>query len=52
MTFDEFMELVLKDFPNAHVGEDSDGQLVIYTNLKETLDGSEIRDIDTGDLYL
>jgi len=33
MTFDEFMELVLGDFPNAEVGQDNDGQLVIYTNM-------------------
>lgn len=35
MTFDEFMAKVLEAFPEAMVGEDNDGQLVIYTNLRE-----------------
>lgn len=35
MTFDEFMKKVLEAFPEAMVGEDNDGQLIIYTNLHE-----------------
>jgi hypothetical protein len=31
--FKEFMVLMLNTFPNAEVGEDNDGQLVIYTAL-------------------
>jgi hypothetical protein len=34
MTFNEFMQKMLDAFPQAQVGEDNDGQLVIYTNLK------------------
>ena len=33
MSIDEFMELVLNNFPNARVGEDMDGQIIIYTGL-------------------
>lgn len=39
MSFDDFMRLVLAQFPNAEVGQDNDGQLVVYTGLHE-LDGS------------
>lgn len=34
MTFDEFMSKVVATFPNADVGEDNEGQLVIYTGLQ------------------
>jgi hypothetical protein len=39
MDMDELMREVLKTFPKADVGEDNDGQLVIYTNL--TLDANQ-----------
>lgn len=35
MTFDEFMRKMLDVFPDAEVGTDNDGQLIIYTNLTE-----------------
>lgn len=33
MTFDEIMRRMLEVFPDAELGEDSDGQLVVYTGL-------------------
>lgn len=33
MNFDQFLVKVLVAFPNAQVGEDNDGQLIIHTNL-------------------
>ena len=36
MTFDEFMDKMLTAFPDATVGTDNDGQLVIYTGLRGT----------------
>lgn len=36
MTFDDFMKKVTENFPQATVGEDNDGQLIIYTNLIDT----------------
>lgn len=38
-TFDDLMRLVLKHLPMAQLEEDYDGQIVIYTNLRETSDG-------------
>lgn len=35
-TDDEFMQRMLNAFPEATVGQDNDGQLVIYTNLRLT----------------
>lgn len=40
-TFDDFMALVTTTFPGASVGEDNDGQLVIYTNLRVGEEGGE-----------
>ena len=37
-TFDELHKLVMAIFPEAMLGEDYEGQLVIYTNL--TIDQS------------
>lgn len=34
VTIDDIMRSVLEILPNATVGEDSDGQVVIYTNLR------------------
>lgn len=33
MTFDELMIIALSIFPEAEVGEDTDGQVVIHTGL-------------------
>jgi hypothetical protein len=35
----ELIELVALHFPGATIGEDNDGQIVIYTDLAETPDG-------------
>lgn len=40
-TDDEFMQRMLNAFPEATVGQDNDGQLVIYTNLRLTGDRIE-----------
>ena len=34
MTFDEMLRKVLVIFPDAEAGEDSDGQIVIYTDVE------------------
>jgi hypothetical protein len=34
VTFNEMVEAVLKIFPGATFGDDFDGQIVIYTDLK------------------
>lgn len=36
---DGFMEFMLLNYPKAELGEDNDGQLVIYTGLKQHDDG-------------
>lgn len=33
MTSDEFLAKVLEVVPGAEIGEDNDGQIVIYTNM-------------------
>lgn len=40
MHFDDIMEAVLELFPNAELGQDSDGQLTVHTDffLSETED--------------
>lgn len=35
----ELIEFVTLHFPTATIGEDNDGQIVIYTDLAETPDG-------------
>lgn len=39
MTFNELVAEIIKSIPNATFGEDSDGQIVIYTG-KEQQDSS------------
>lgn len=39
MDANELIREVLKLFPTATIGEDNDGQIVIYTDLAETPDG-------------
>lgn len=34
MTFDDLMRKVLKEFPNAELGEDNEGQIIIHTGLR------------------
>lgn len=38
-TVNDLLTQVLRLFPNAEIGEDNDGQLVIYTGLSEGADG-------------
>ena len=40
MTFDELYTKVLEILPNATFGEDNEGQLIIYTDLRESENGS------------
>lgn len=37
--FDTFLARVLSAFPAAQVEEDNDGQIIIYTGLRETTEG-------------
>jgi len=41
-TFDDLMHAVLEILPNAELGEDFDGQIIIYTNLRELGDTGAI----------
>lgn len=38
-TLGDLMNLIGGPLPNATVGDDNDGQLVIYTDVRETADG-------------
>ena len=40
MHFNEIMNLILENFPNAELAEDNDGQLIIYTGLES--DGNDL----------
>lgn len=40
MTLDQLLSIILPLMPDATVGEDNDGQVVIYTNLIEMPDGT------------
>lgn len=40
MTLAELLSIILPLMPEAEVGEDNDGQIVIYTNLIEMPDGT------------
>ena len=42
MDFDEVMNRVLKVFPNAQLSEDSDGQLIVCTNLHPDSQGNYV----------
>ena len=42
MTFQELVEAIAKILPNAEVGEDSDGQIVVYTSLSEAPNKEEL----------
>lgn len=44
MTEDEFMRAALNAFPLAMIGQDNDGQLIVYTNL--TLRNGEVVEVD------
>lgn len=42
MTTNEFMNKMLELLPDAVLGEDEDGQLIIYTGLMEREDGQVV----------
>ena len=44
-TTDELLRALLAILPNASIGEDLDGQIVVYTNLQEAKDG--LKDMDS-----
>ena len=44
-TSDDLLRAILRIIPGASIGEDNDGQIVIYTNLQETPKGVK----DMGD---
>lgn len=45
MKYDDLMRAVLAILPNAQLGEDNDGQIVVYTDKKAGPDG-EVQDLD------
>ena len=49
-TMDGFMDAVLELLPQATLSEDSDGQIIVHTGLRESADGSVVTAPDvTGD---
>ena len=44
--FDDLCSKVLEILPNASLGEDNDGQIVVYTNLTVIEDDGSIQDMD------
>ena len=44
--FDELLRDILEILPNATVGEDNEGQLVIYTNLKVVSSDGHLVDME------
>jgi len=48
MTFDELVSKIIEILPTCEFGEDLDGQMVIYTNLRNTKDGEELEDMGTA----
>ena len=40
MTYDELMRAILEVLPHATAGEDNDGQLIIYTDMR--LSGDDV----------
>ena len=42
MTFDELFQKICEALPGASFGEDNDGQIVIYTNLREVGAGEQL----------
>lgn len=51
MTFDEFMRKMLDTFPAAEVGEDFDGQLIVYTGLR-TMTSNDNPSIPEGEEFV
>lgn len=39
-TFADLMKLIAGPLPNATIGEDNDGQIVIYTDVRKRADGT------------
>ena len=53
MNENDVIRLMLESFPNATLGEDNEGQLIIYTNLTViNSDGmvADMGDIDHGNI--
>lgn len=46
MTIEDLMRFILEILPNATVGEDNDGQVVVYTNLKSVSSDGHLVDMD------
>jgi len=42
MKYNELLDAVLKVFPNATVGDDNDGQFIVYTNYFYNADVTEV----------
>jgi len=47
MTFDELYAKVLEIQPFATMGEDNEGQIVIYTGLREVPDQDELEQFES-----
>ena len=41
---DELMRVILAFLPQATIGEDNDGQIIVYTNLTQT-DGGKVSEL-------
>lgn len=47
MTYQQLVRAIAKILPNATLGEDNDGQLIVYTNLSEVENEDELVDFDS-----
>ena len=50
-TFDALMKTAMQHFPESSLGEDAEGQIVIYTNLRELPDG-RVESLDQPDVQM
>ena len=51
-TFDELMALALSILPNCELGEDNDGQIVIYTGCYQRASSAVLHDAPEDDSTL
>ena len=48
MTFDDLVSEITEVLPNCEFGNDTEGQVIIYTNLRRTKDSEELEDMGTA----
>ena len=46
-TFDELYQAILAILPDAQFDEDNDGQIIVYTNLRETDEEGNLQEFES-----